>query len=430
MNCRTKNGLTFSEWAEKHKEKPYVKSMIEYYKKLPSSSLGLYKAFQLYSGSGAIVGFKPLVARWICLNYKPTTILDFCAGWGGRLLGALSTNTNYIGYDTNTDLIEPYTKLLEECDSSGTAQIYFEDSSKADFSAHTYDMILTSPPYFLSGSSTQERYPHMPSYTSKEQFNKEFFLPVLRKAWAGLSEEGWCILNLPKSMALTAKQILGQWDEMIPLGLKSRSKPDATTSYDEGLYVWKKRRTLPPATFVNDWVDVRKSTLPGTDMWGLFAKQEIPQGCKIALYQGVEMSLQEFRQTYGQDLRFVRSLRQINKYLVGKEYPYLTENPSHYANESGISRINIGFKRRYLIALRPIQKDEELFLQYMKDYPRDYYLEDDLTSEFYDLWDSTDVLVVKKAFEIRDSPSLTVDEKRQKLQALLDSGSKTFSSSK
>lgn len=54
----------------------------------------------------------------------------------------------------------------------------------------------------------------------------------------------------------------------------------------------------------------------------------------------------------------------------------------------------------------------------------------DLTEAFYDLWDCTDVLVVKKAYEIRDSPSLTLEEKRRQLQALVDSGSKTFSSTK
>lgn len=54
----------------------------------------------------------------------------------------------------------------------------------------------------------------------------------------------------------------------------------------------------------------------------------------------------------------------------------------------------------------------------------------ELTELFYDLWDSSDVKVVQKAFQIRDSRSLTWDEKKRQLQALWDSDSKTFSSTK
>jgi hypothetical protein len=372
LNCRTKAGLTFEEWVQQYKDKPYVQRVVKFWEGRKTTNQALYCAFQLYSCSGAINAFKPIVARWVCLKYRPTTILDFSAGWGGRALGAISANVGYIGYDTNLDLVEPYRQMFAECKGEKPAKVIFEDSSKADFSAHTYDMIFTSPPYFIKGSSAQELYPHMPSYTSREQFNREFFVPVLKKAWAGLSPGGWCLLNLPVKMAETAKEVLGDWVETIPLCLYNRGKEGA---YDELIYCWRKSRNLPAATFVNEWVEVRKSSIPGTDMWGLFAKRDIPNKTAIAGYQGEEMTLRKFKERYGQDLQYVYSLRPINKHLCGKEMPYLTNNPSHYANEGSETQINIGFKRRHLVALRDIKQGEEMFLKYMRDYPRDYVLE-------------------------------------------------------
>ena len=367
--CRTKQGLTFEEWVAKYKDKPYVRSIVEHWGQRISEIRALYNAFQLYSGSGAIVAFKPIVARWVCLKYRPTTILDFSAGWGGRAIGALSAGVNYIGYDTNVDLIEPYRRLFADLKSSAQAQVIFEDSSKADFSRHTYDMVFTSPPYFTGGSTPHEQYNHMPTYTSKEQFNREFFEPVLKKAWAGLAPGGWCLLNLPVCMTPTAKDVLGDWTEVVPLSLpsKGREKP-----YDENIYCWRKSRNLPPPTFTNEWVEVRKSTIPNTDMWGLFAKKDIPRGTLIAPYLGEEMTMRQFKERYGTDFRYTYSLRSINKRISGKEAPYLTSNPSHYVNEGAQDKVSLGFRKRGLVSVTSAREGEELFLAYESRYPRDY----------------------------------------------------------
>ena len=133
-----------------------------------------------------------------------------------------------------------------------------------------------------------------------------------------------------------------------------------------------KERNLPPATFFNEWVEVRKSTIPGYDMWGLFAKKDIPANCVISLYKGIEMTLKEFKDKYGTDIKYSYSLRQINKRISGKEKEFLTENPCHYCNES--LNPNVSRKKRCLISNKFIVKDAELFIDYPKNYPRDYNL--------------------------------------------------------
>ena len=45
------------------------------------------------------------MAMEIYTKYQPTTVLDFCAGWGGRLVGACALNIKeYIGIEMNTDI--------------------------------------------------------------------------------------------------------------------------------------------------------------------------------------------------------------------------------------------------------------------------------------------------------------------------------------
>jgi hypothetical protein len=40
-------------------------------------------------------------------------VFDPCAGWGGRLLGAMARDIDYTGIDTNTNLRDAYTELMK-----------------------------------------------------------------------------------------------------------------------------------------------------------------------------------------------------------------------------------------------------------------------------------------------------------------------------
>jgi len=122
-------------------------------------------------------------------------------------------------------------------------------------------------------------------------------------------------------------------------------------------------------TFINPLVEVKQSPVAGL---GLFATVDLKKGAKICDYQGIEMSLRDFKTIYGADLRYTYCKRRMNKIIVGKTEPYLRGNPSHYANEAldpNILLIGGG-----LYTLRSVSAGEELFLQYPQDYPRDYVL--------------------------------------------------------
>lgn len=69
----------------------------------------------------AINIFRPLVAVEVYQRFKPTRILDFSAGWGGRAVGAAVCNISYFGIDINAGLHDPYNKMSAFLNSSASS---------------------------------------------------------------------------------------------------------------------------------------------------------------------------------------------------------------------------------------------------------------------------------------------------------------------
>jgi SET domain-containing protein len=114
--------------------------------------------------------------------------------------------------------------------------------------------------------------------------------------------------------------------------------------------------------------DIRDSLIQGK---GLFATEDIKQGSKICDYYGEEMTYNEFKDRYGkysENSLYTYPMRRIWKIIVAKEEPYKSDNPVNYINES--SEPNSILRSRSLYAVKDILKDEEILLQYPKDYNR------------------------------------------------------------
>jgi 16S rRNA G966 N2-methylase RsmD len=239
LRTRTRRGISFPEWLKTdEKNKPYFAKLINKQVKEGTALIkAQYKAFSIYSGSGTISAFKPIIVRRLYCMFNPKTVLDFSAGWGGRCLGAMSLNINYIGFDTNTTLKPAYKGMIETYPHSSKVNIHFRDSSKVDYSKYTYDMVFTSPPYFVKTAPT-EQYKKMPEYKDKEDFNKRFFFPVVANTWEHLESGGVYALNIPIEMYNDIKQVLGNARKKFRLHLPSRGKLGG--GYKEYIYIWYK----------------------------------------------------------------------------------------------------------------------------------------------------------------------------------------------
>jgi len=254
IKAKTKHHFSFYDAMKDETMRKKLTDLVVRYKKKPLSSYddtGLkkmqYQVFQLYYGS--INQFRPIVAKWVYEHFQPKHgILDFSAGWGGRALAALSLGIPYIGIDANKQLEASYHRMIEavEPDPStrSSIRLYFQPSETVDFSKFDYDLVFTSPPYFMI-----EEYEKMPAYGSKEAFLEKFFIPVTLSVWKNLRRRGHMALNMPEEMFDAIKDHLPKTSERIKMPLSNRHPTNAVKRQTLGkkdkerfeiIYVWSK----------------------------------------------------------------------------------------------------------------------------------------------------------------------------------------------
>lgn len=234
LNTIGKDGINFYEFVEKinyYRTKNYVNNIYNFHKNGSNNKIQIYmKIFQLYFGSIAV--FKPMIAMNIYNKYKPTRILDFTMGWGGRLLAACKMNIDYIGIDRNINLIKPYEEMIKIINnhSSSKINLIFKNCLEVDYSLLDYDMVLTSPPYY-----NKEIYSNQEVMT-KDQWN-EFYKSIIDRTFKNLKLGGYYCLNVPSEIYENIIiLLLGECYEKVPLSIRKRKN----NNYAEFIYIWKR----------------------------------------------------------------------------------------------------------------------------------------------------------------------------------------------
>ena len=183
--------------------------------------------------TGAIVPFKASTAKYIYKKFNATSVLDFTAGWGGRLLGASSLGIKYTGYDTNTNLKKGYDDMMELLNIQN-CEMRWKSSAGEDFGDLEYDLILTSPPYV-----NMELYENMTPFESDVKFYNEFLIPLMSSAFDGMNDGGHMCINISPKMydALILHGFPGCDDK---IDLRQQLGQQYKTKSQDYIYVWNK----------------------------------------------------------------------------------------------------------------------------------------------------------------------------------------------
>lgn len=90
--------------------------------------------------------FRPALAKYLVNKYlrQYDTIFDPCAGFGGRLLGAVAVGKQYIGQDINSITVLETEDLIKELNLQDQASICCKDSL---YDSGNYECLFTCPPY-------------------------------------------------------------------------------------------------------------------------------------------------------------------------------------------------------------------------------------------------------------------------------------------
>jgi tRNA1(Val) A37 N6-methylase TrmN6 len=245
LETRGKYDVTFFEFLEQleeFKKKKFIANMLKYYEDVKNKNKTkneyiVYKEVYNICVS-AINIFRPLMAMEIYAKYKPQHVVDFCAGWGGRLIGAFALNVpRYTGIEINRDLMQPYQKMVSlfkqpEYNVTTDVSMRFEDATQTDFSQlPSYDMVFTSPPYFFL-----EKYPNNEEYKSKDEMRTKFYNVVFKNSYDHLKPGGYFCININQEIyELCCVPLFGNAAEVIPL-----KKSQRQNDYGESIYIYKK----------------------------------------------------------------------------------------------------------------------------------------------------------------------------------------------
>ena len=186
------------------------------------------QAFRLGLGQPA-VNFPPLTARYLYEHYTnhikqdtPLNIYDPSSGWGGRILGAMSSikRIHYIGTDPNTDNfidevgVSRYeyvadffnNEVLESnpfWEEEKNTFHYFQEGSEhignhPDFQQYKgkLDMVFTSPPYFDREQYSEDEEQSFKAYPKYDDWRDNFLNPTLTNAFNSLREDRYLLWNI------------------------------------------------------------------------------------------------------------------------------------------------------------------------------------------------------------------------------------------
>lgn len=149
-----------------------------------------------------IANFRPLAAKAIIqqLSGNRGRVLDFSAGFGGRLLGALALDRHYIGIDPARRQTCGLNRMVRALSAMapGVAEVHHgcaEDLLPL-MAASSIDLVFSSPPYFDLERYSTERTQSYQRYPTYAEWRDRFLSVVVSEARRLLRRKGYLVLNI------------------------------------------------------------------------------------------------------------------------------------------------------------------------------------------------------------------------------------------
>jgi 16S rRNA G966 N2-methylase RsmD len=143
--------------------------------------------------------YRPQMSKAICLKYKPKIVLDPCAGWGGRMLGVVSTGADYVAFEPNTKTFNNLLKLAKFLKIENKVKIICDDVLNIKkYDLPKVDLILTSPPYFDLEVYTNESTQSINNCDNYNLWSESFLKPTIYNCINLLNNDGVSCWNVGK----------------------------------------------------------------------------------------------------------------------------------------------------------------------------------------------------------------------------------------
>tara|TARA_B100002049_G_C16084756_1_gene378835 strand:+ start:5473 stop:6624 length:1152 start_codon:yes stop_codon:yes gene_type:complete len=152
-----------------------------------------------YTGTQCVSNFRPTAAACLYSHFAHpgAMVWDMSMGYGGRILGAIIADINYVG----TDPAELTFKGLKEIkkDFGRENRHYFLNKCGSETfvpKENTLDFAFTSPPYFNWEQYGEEEGQSFNQYSGNEEWNNGFLRTTIQNAYIGLKKGKYMGLNV------------------------------------------------------------------------------------------------------------------------------------------------------------------------------------------------------------------------------------------
>ena len=159
----------------------------------------LRQNLKIYGGNQSVSNFRPTAAKYIYNTYGNNGVVwDMSCGWGGRLVGFLSSNCKtYIGTEPSSKTFDGLIQLNKDLNIYGKdVQIHKLGSEIFRPEKETLDLCFTSPPYFDTEKYSDEETQSYKKYPSEQLWIDGFLTDTIKNCYWGLKERGRMLINI------------------------------------------------------------------------------------------------------------------------------------------------------------------------------------------------------------------------------------------
>lgn len=158
------------------------------------------KALMACSSAQRVSNFRPTAAASIYDKYSGNGIVwDMSCGFGGRLLGAFTSNKVklYVGTEPSTLTFNGLEKLAENFHHIAKTQYELHKIGSEDFvPSQEVDLCFTSPPYFDTEKYSDEPTQSAIKFPTPVEWNNKFLRQTIKNSFVCLNKNGYLILNV------------------------------------------------------------------------------------------------------------------------------------------------------------------------------------------------------------------------------------------
>ena len=189
-------------WTDVDVRQKAVERTMKHYTKIYKSEIRRNLAF--YSKAPLPTMYRPILTKALVEKLGSKNVLDCCVGWGGRMIGTLSVpDTHFTGIEPASKTYTALTNIATCVGISDRATLINAPAEQVLLNLETgsYDLVLTSPPYFNLEVYGHEETQSIFANTTWELWCENFLKVCIRECIRCLKNDGvsaWSVKNMPK----------------------------------------------------------------------------------------------------------------------------------------------------------------------------------------------------------------------------------------